>query len=88
MGDGLRVNVPRSPGFGQFGNAFVELAFHEQRYSPAARLLGYARATWCRPDTQPRCAELLAALEAVLDPESLERWLPAARRLTKKPCVR
>ena len=35
--------------FGQFGNAFVELAFHEQRYSPAASLLGYARTSVVAP---------------------------------------
>jgi hypothetical protein len=31
---------------GQFANAFVELAIHEQRYQSAASLLGYARKSW------------------------------------------
>ena len=70
--------------FGQFGNAFVELAFHEQRYSPAATLLGYARKSWGRPDTQRRCAELLAALETVLDAETLERLLAEGKALDEE----
>jgi len=69
---------------GQFGNAFVELALHEQRYSPAASLLGYARAAWWRPDTQRRCAELLAALETVLDAETLERLLAEGKALDEE----
>jgi hypothetical protein len=60
---------------GQFGNACVELAFHEQRHSSAATLLGYARAAGSGPDMQRRCAELLASLETVLDAETLERLL-------------
>ena len=70
--------------FGQFGNAFVELAFHEQRYSSAASLLGYARKSWGRPDTQRRCAELLAALETVLDAETLERLLAKGKALDEE----
>ena len=69
---------------GQFGNAYVELAFHEQRYSSAASLLGYARAAWWRPDTQRRCAELLAALETVLDAETLERLLAEGKALDEE----
>jgi predicted ATPase/DNA-binding winged helix-turn-helix (wHTH) protein len=69
---------------GQFGNALVELALHEQRYSPAARLLGYARTAWWRPDTQRRCAELLATLETVLDPETLERLLAEGKALDEE----
>ena len=69
---------------GQFGNAFVELALHEQRYSPAASLLGYARAAWWRPDTERRCAELLAALETVLDAETLERLLAEGKALDEE----
>ena len=69
---------------GQFGSAFVELALHEQRYSPAANLLGYARAAWGRPDTQRRCAELLAALETVLDAQTLERLLAEGKALDKE----
>jgi predicted ATPase/class 3 adenylate cyclase len=69
---------------GQFGNALVELALHEQRYSPAASLLGYARAAWWRPDTQRRCAELLAALENVLDAETLERLLADGKALDEE----
>jgi hypothetical protein len=60
---------------GQFGNACVELAFYEQRYWAAASLLGYARKSWGRQDAQRRSAELLAALETVLDAETLERLL-------------
>jgi predicted ATPase/class 3 adenylate cyclase len=60
--------------FGQCASAYVELAFHEQRHSSAATLLGYARVSW-GPDTQRRCAELLAELEAVLDAETLGRLL-------------
>jgi predicted ATPase/DNA-binding winged helix-turn-helix (wHTH) protein len=69
---------------GQFGNAFVELALHEHRYPPAARLLGYARAAWWRPDTQRQCAELLAALEAVLDAEALQRLLAEGKALDEE----
>ena len=70
--------------FGQCGHVFVELAFHEQRYSPAASLLGYARAAWWRPDTQRRSAELLAALETVLDTETLERLLAEGKALDEE----
>jgi len=70
--------------FGSFGNAFVELAFREQRYSPAATLLGYARKSWGRPSTQRRWAELLAALETVLDAESLERLLAEGKALDEE----
>ena len=70
--------------FGQCSHIFAELAFHEQRYSPAASLLGYARAAWWRPDTQRRCAELLAALEAVLDTETLERLLAEGNALDEE----
>ena len=72
----------------QFGNVFVELAFHEQRFSPAASLLGYARATWWRPDSQRRSTELLAALKTVLDTETLERLLAGGKSSTKRRCVR
>jgi len=67
-----------------FGNAFVELAFREQRYSPAATLLGYACKSWGRPSTQRRWAELLAALETVLDAESLERLLAEGKALDEE----
>jgi len=70
--------------FGQFGNAFVELAFHEQRYSTAATLLGYARKSWGRQEQQRRCAELLAALETVLDAETVERQLAKGRALDEE----
>jgi predicted ATPase len=70
--------------FGQCSHVFVELAFHEQRYSPAASLLGYARAAWWRPDTQRRSAELLAALETVLDTETLERLLAEGKALDEE----
>jgi len=66
---------------GQFGHVLVELAFHEQRYSSSASLLGYARKSWGRQYTQRLCAELLAALEPVLDAESLERQLAAGEAL-------
>jgi hypothetical protein len=69
---------------GQCGEAFVELAFHEQRHSSAASLLGYARAAWWRPDTQRRCAELLAALETVLDAETLQRLLAKGKALDEE----
>jgi len=69
---------------GQFGNAFVELAFHEQRYSTAASLLGYARKSWGRQDTRRRCAELLAALETVLDAKTLERLLARGEALDEE----
>ena len=69
---------------GQFGNAFVELAFHEQRHSSAASLLGYARAAWRRQHSQRRSAELLAALEAVLDAETLERLLAKGKALDEE----
>ena len=69
---------------GQFGNACVELAFHEQRHLSAASLLGYARAAWWRPDTQRRCAELLAALETVLDAKTLERLLAKGKALDEE----
>jgi predicted ATPase/class 3 adenylate cyclase len=67
--------------FGQCGSAYVELAFHEQRYRAAASLLGYTRKSWERPYTQRRCAELLAALETVLDAETLERLLAEGKAL-------
>jgi predicted ATPase/class 3 adenylate cyclase len=70
--------------FGQFGSVLVELALHEQRYSRAASLLGYARAAWGRQNTQRRCAELLAALEAVLDAETLERLLAKGNALDEE----
>ena len=70
--------------FGQCGDAFVELAFHERRYSQAARLLGYARKSWWRPEAQRRCAELLAALETVLDTETLERQLADGKALDEE----
>jgi len=69
---------------GQFGNAFVELAFGEQRYSPAVSLLGYARKSWGRTGTQRRCAELLAALETVLDAQTLERLLARGEALDEE----
>ena len=67
-----------------FGNTYVELAFHEKRYSAAASLLGYARAAWCRPDAQRRCAELLTELETVLDAETLERLLADGKGLDEE----
>ena len=70
--------------FGQCGNAFVELAFHEQRHLSAASLLGYARKSWMRPYTQRRCAELLAALQTVLDGETLERVLAEGEALDEE----
>jgi hypothetical protein len=70
--------------FGSFGNAFVELALHEQRHASAASLLGYARAAWGRPQTQRRSAELLAALEGVLDAETLERLLANGKALDEE----
>jgi hypothetical protein len=69
---------------GPFGNTYVELAFHEKRYSAAASLLGYARAAWCRPDAQRRCAELLTELETVLDTETLERLLAEGNALDEE----
>ena len=69
---------------GQFGNAYVELAFHEQRYSAAASLLGYTRKSWGRPYTQRRSAELLAALETVLDAKTLERLLAKGKALDEE----
>jgi len=69
---------------GQFGNAFVELAFHEQRHLSAARLLGYARAAWGRQQTQRRSAKLLAALETVLDAKTLERLLAKGKALDEE----
>jgi len=69
---------------GQFGNAFVELAVHEQRYSPAASLLGYARAAWGRQDIPRQCAELLAELQTVLDAETLERELARGKVLDEE----
>jgi predicted ATPase/class 3 adenylate cyclase/DNA-binding winged helix-turn-helix (wHTH) protein len=70
--------------FGQFANVFVELALSERRYSQAARLLGYARKSWWRPETERRCAELLAALETVLDPKTLERLLADGKALDEE----
>jgi hypothetical protein len=70
--------------FGSFGNAFVELALHEQRHASAASLLGYARAAWGRQHTQRRSAELLAALEGVLDAETLERLLANGKALDEE----
>ena len=74
--------------FGQCGSAYVELAFHEQRHSSAATLLGYARAVgW----GQTRSAD---AQSSSLNPKpfSMRRrstvCLPGARRSTKKRCVR
>jgi predicted ATPase/class 3 adenylate cyclase/DNA-binding winged helix-turn-helix (wHTH) protein len=69
---------------GPFGNTYVELAFHEKRYSAAASLLGYARTAWCRPDAQRRCAELLTELETVLDTETLERLLAEGNALDEE----
>ena len=57
------------------------------RSQPSHRLAP-ARAAWWRPDTQRRCAELLAALEAVLDTETLERLLAEGNALDEKRCVR
>ena len=70
--------------FGSFGNAFVELAFHEQRHSSAATLLGYARAKGWGADLQRRCVELLAQLETVLDEETLERLLAIGKVLDEE----
>lgn len=70
--------------FGQCGGAYVELAFHEQRHSSAATLLGYARAAGWGPDIQRRCAELLAQLETVLDAETLERLLAKGEALDEE----
>jgi hypothetical protein len=70
--------------FGQCGCAYVELAFHEQRHSSAATLLGYARTAGWGPDIQRRCAELLAELETVLDAETLERLLAKGKALDEE----
>jgi predicted ATPase/class 3 adenylate cyclase len=70
--------------FGQFGHAFVELALHEQRYSSAATLLGHAQVAWRRPDTQRRCAELLAELGTVLDAVTLENLLVKGNALSEE----
>jgi predicted ATPase/DNA-binding winged helix-turn-helix (wHTH) protein len=70
--------------FGNFANAFVELAFHEQRHSSAATLLGYARAKGWGADLQRRCVELLAQLETVLDEETLERLLAIGKVLDEE----
>jgi len=70
--------------FGQCANAYVELAFHEQRHSSAATLLGYARAEGLGGDLQRRYAELLADLETVLDAETLERLLAKGEALDEE----
>lgn len=70
--------------FGQFGNACVELALHEKRYSAAASVLGYARKSWGRQYTQCRRAELLAELETVLDAETLDRLLAEGEALDEE----
>ncbi len=70
--------------FGQCGSAYVELAFHEQRHSSAATLLGYARAAGWGLDVQRRCAELLAELETVLDAETLDRLLARGEALDEE----
>ncbi len=70
--------------FGQCGSAYVELAFHEQRHSSAATLLGYARAAGWGTDQRRRCAELLAELETVLDAETLDRLLARGKALDEE----
>jgi hypothetical protein len=70
--------------FGQFGNVCVELALRENRYSAAASLLGYARKSWGRQYTKQRGAELLAALETVLDAKTLERLLVEGKALDEE----
>ncbi len=75
--------------FGQCGNAYVELAFHEQRHSSAASLLGYARAAGWAPQTHSADAQSCSLNSK---PFSMRRrssaCLPRARRSTKKRCVR
>jgi hypothetical protein len=70
--------------FGQCGDACVELAFHEQRHSSAATLLGYARAAGWGADQRRRSAELLAELETVLDAETLDRLLARGKALDEE----
>jgi hypothetical protein len=70
--------------FGQCGSAYVELAFHEQRHSSAATLLGYARAAGWGTDQKRRCAELLAELETVLDAQTLDRLLARGEALDEE----
>jgi predicted ATPase len=70
--------------FGQCGCAYVELAFHEQRHSSAATLLGYARAAGWGTDQRRRCAELFAELETVLDAETLDRLLARGEALDEE----
>jgi tetratricopeptide (TPR) repeat protein len=67
--------------FGQLGNAYVELALSEQRYSAAAHLLGYARVAWGDEGFQRRSIELLAALKPILDAATLERLLDEGKGL-------
>ena len=69
---------------GNFGDTFVELALQEQRYTAAASLLGYAHGAWRRQQQQRRCAELLVALEAVLDTETLDRSLAQGKALDEE----
>jgi len=70
--------------FGQCSCGYVEVAFHEQRHSSAAILLGYARVAGWGADVQRRCAELLAELETVLDAEALERLLAKGEALDEE----
>jgi hypothetical protein len=69
---------------GYFGDTYVELALQEQRYPAAASLLGYARRAWNRQHQQRRCAELLVALEAVLDAETLDRLVAEGKALDEE----
>ena len=75
--------------FGQFGNAFVELAFHEQRYSPAASLARLRARSVVGAQTHSADAQSCSLHSK---PFSMRRrssaCLPRARRSTKKRCVR
>ena len=74
--------------FGQCGDAFVELAFHDRRYSQAARLLGYARKSWWRPETEADAQSCLLHSKPFSIRRRSSASLPTARRSTKKRFVR
>ena len=73
---------------GQFGNAFVELAFHEQRHSSAASLLGYAREAWGRQDHSADAQSCSLHSKPFSMRRRSSACLPRARRSMKKRCVR
>ena len=94
-----RVAVPRPawrsqsfsrPAIAQVGTSSVSSAtpLSNSRSRAAlldgGELLGYARKSWGRQSTQRRCAELLAALETVLDAETLERLLAEGEALDEE----